>query len=215
MTNLIVQIRPYMEVLYFAAGITLAIGLLIARAQLRALQSDLTTRMERAAKEKSIEACARYFQSFVPLVNEFNIASSSFELPDFEFIQDRFSHLDLTKEFKEAEKVMTANGVSALDALNELQLIAAYFSSGVADQRSGFDIIGLSFCYHVRHLYGHIIALRSGEDGDYYQPIVDLYRIWSHRLSLSQFEREKAAAQRRIESLPTPQVILPIGVVVP
>lgn len=211
MASLIENIRPYMEVLYFAAGITLAIGLLIARAQLKAFQIDLTIRMERAAKEKSIEACARYFQSFEPLINAFDIAAKPFNLPAVKVKFDSFSHTDLTKEFKDTEKLMTESGVSALDVLNELQLIAAYFSSGVADPRSGFDIIGLSFCYHVEHLYGHIVALRRGHDGDYYQPIVDLYRAWAVLLSRAQLEREREAAKRRLEALPPPQIIVPIG----
>lgn len=211
MTDVIAELRPYLEAAYFLAGIALAVGLLITRAQLRAFQTDLTIRTERAAKEKAIEACSRYMQSFDVLIDAFNVAARPFELPVVPVVFDSFSHKDLSSSFKSAEQAMTAADVSPLAALNEMQTIASYFTTGVADEQSGFEIIGLSFCHSVEQIYGHIVVLRHGHEGDYWQPIVDLYRVWSPRLNRSQIERVKKAADAQLEAIGPAKRIPPIG----
>jgi hypothetical protein len=61
MLDLIATIRPYAELAFYIAGVFLVVGLWFTYVQLRLLKRDMLLRVERAAKEKAIEAGRLYF----------------------------------------------------------------------------------------------------------------------------------------------------------
>ena len=82
--------------------------------------------------------------------------------------------------------------------MNELEAISAAFISGVADEMTGFKIIGRSFCGAVQSDYD-LIALsrsRTKEAQGYWSNTVHLYQMWSPRLK----EAELRQAKERLDA---------------
>jgi len=99
---------------------------------------------------------------------------------------------------------------SLLPALNELNHIAAAFAYGVADDETGFAIIGRGYCDVVADLYVFVAVARGEGQYAYWEPIVKLYRTWSARLSRPDLEALRATLDKRLAGIGDTR-IPPIG----
>lgn len=195
----VIAIRPYVELAYFIGGVLLALGMILTFRQLKLMQADIELRGTRAAKEKAIEAINRYLTQFVDanskaynLCNAKGIKSYRGPIGDF---SPNYA-LNLRIPFKEVE-IHAANTF----ALNELQLVAAYFTTGVADERTGFDVIGRTFCHSVEADYDMISMCRSDAATKHWQHIVSLYQLWRPRLKESELKASAAAIELQLQTL--------------
>jgi hypothetical protein len=76
--------------------------------------------------------------------------------------------------------------------MNELLAVASAFTSGVADESLGFEIIGRTFCRSVESSYDILCLARfDNEVYPYFFTISELYRIWSPRLQLAENEENR------------------------
>lgn len=98
--------------------------------------------------------------------------------------------------------------------MNELEAISAAFTSGVADEATGFKIIGRSFCGTVQCEYD-LIALsrdKSKEAQGYWNNIVQLYKMWSPRLKEVELRQAKERLDILMAGLAAQQTrVAPIG----
>lgn len=211
MLQLLTNFRPYLEALYFASGVVLTVGLLVAWAQLAAFRRDAVVRNERLAKEKAVEACSRYLTTYVGLSKVFFKDRTCAKLPSYNGEIGDFSSRSLSPR-QTADAAARGMCESCLPALNELELISSTFITGVADERTGFQIIGRSFCATVRHMYD-IIAILRGEDRaqPYWFNIVALYNLWEPRLATGELESQAEELHRKINALPRDRTIKPVG----
>jgi hypothetical protein len=188
------EIRPFIELLYLASGCAIAVFSWRALKQVDLLKRDILLRSERAAKERAIEACQRYLQTYIPLAdedyrdrNEKNIPvyDGPFDSFDFRTWPEIRSDAAL-KRFKRYEKW--------LPAMNELESIAATFASGVGDEALGFEIIGVTFCGTVASHFDVLAVAHTSPDGPggHYNSIVKMYLCWSPRI-----EKKRLSAVRR------------------
>jgi len=205
-------LRPYLEAAYFVASIGLVIGLFVTRQQLLAFRTDSRVRNERLAKEKAIDAASRYLGDFV------SKASSDWSersTKNISYRRDKlgnFSIGSLTKERASAVAKQTSASTTALPVLNELETIASFFTTGVADEKTGFSIIGRSFCATVHNYYDLIALLRGDEAAQpYWSNIVELYRLWSPRLARAELGATAESIARHISGLPEDRSIAPVG----
>jgi len=81
--------------------------------------------------------------------------------------------------------------------LNQLESIAASFTSGVADERTGFRIIGRTYCFNVESYYDLI----SVSPHTYWQSAIDLYFLWRPRLSKAELEIARGEMEARLLEL--------------
>jgi hypothetical protein len=206
----ILSIRPYLELAYFAAGVLLLIGLVITFFQLTLIKNDIGLRNERAAKEHAIEAAIRYLNLYVPLCDantrdllEKKIASYSGPIGDFSFASNPKSMLAGT-----ITRMATSSSFHL--ALNELESISAYFTTGVADERTGFLIIGRTFCGTVEAWYDVIAGCRREKAHPYWHNIVQLYQTWRPRLSKAEIQTTIRDLESKIKSMGPDSPIEPI-----
>ena len=144
MTSWILVARPCIETL-------IAVGLFVNCRQLLLIKRVILLRNDRGAKEKAIEACVRYFDAYVPIANKDYTKGS----------QEDTSDCGAMGEFPEvsiwAERLKQPNTspsrLTALIGLHQLESIAASFTSGVADESTGFRIIGRTYCFNVESYY--------------------------------------------------------------
>lgn len=120
------QIRSFAEVLYFLAGIAIAVISWRALGQLDLVKKDIRLRNERAAKEQGIAACHRYLGRFVELSTIEYALRKANKIPDFPGPFDTFDTKQWSNETEQLAKrrYMT---LKWLPALNELESIAAVF----------------------------------------------------------------------------------------
>ncbi len=203
-------VRPWAELLYFASGVVVAMAAIRALAQLRLMKQDVCIRNERASAEQAIQHVSRYAGEYVRLCNvEFDERKSR-GLPDYCGTVEDFSPQSLSEADRKVATRRCFEADKWAAPLNELELIAAAFVSGVADERIGFRVIGRSFCANVGFAYDRISLLRYERQNAPYQSIVDLYGLWAPRLTKAELADERSRLEARMSRIPD-KVVPPIG----
>ena len=200
MWNVISAVRGVAELVYFGAGICVAIVAIYGLKQLSLLKADMLARSDRAAKEKAIEGSEAYLCSFVPLFNAYYFARSKIGIPTYGGAIGDFSPESLPKDAIELCKKRYAV-IQWLPAMNRLESIAAGFVTGVADDRTGFEIIGRTYCAAVQSIYDILSLSRREKSNPYFNNIVRLYLTWAPRLSKAELATAKDDLESRITKI--------------
>ena len=95
--------------------------------------------------------------------------------------------------------------------MNQLESISAFFMSGIADECTGFRVIGRTFCGSVESSYDLISISRQEKACPYWANTVDLYQLWRPRLTKAEMEIAKEDIEYELSSITT-RTISPIGV---
>lgn len=210
MLEIVSSAKPYLEAVYFLAGILLVGGLGLTYRQVVLIKKDIRTRNERAAAEKAIEACDRYFCSYVPLNSTFLHDRLKEKLGSYEGPIGDFSLSSIPDNLKDIclkrYKLHTW-----LPMMNQLESISAFFMSGVADECAGFRVIGRTFCGSVESSYDLISISRQEKACPYWANTVDLYQLWRPRLTKAEMEIAKENIEHELSSI-SARTISPIGV---
>lgn len=210
MIELINSVRPYLEALYFVASITLVAGLGLTYRQLLLIKDDIQIKNQRAAAEKAIEACDRYFCSYVPMTTAHLDELMKNKIQWYKGTIGDFSATSISGDGKkDALKRFTL--MTWLPAMNQLESIAAFFMSGVADEITGFRVIGRTFCSTVESNYDLIAFGRKEKACAYWSNIVALYQLWRPRLQKEEIELARNELEKQISSMQD-KSISPIGV---
>jgi hypothetical protein len=178
------ELRTIAEFLYFLSGVALAVIAVFGLQQIKILKRDIKVRNDRASKEKALEFVQKY-EDFIGLHNAFFRDCVEKKFGMYEGPIGDFSW----ESIKPAERPNAINRImlnTSLGAMNKLNLVAACFMSGVADEQLGFSIIGKGFCANVANIYDLLSFARGEKKSVSFQPIVDLYQLWSPRLSKAQ-----------------------------
>jgi hypothetical protein len=194
------QVRPWLELGYFIAGIVLAAAGLYGLQQIRLMKRDMAMRSQRAAREKAIEYVSRYFAEFVPLCNRFSREYMDQKLELYDGPVGDFTIASIPAKYRE-RAFKRFRLASWLPALNELHTIAAAFAYGVAEEQLGFQAIGRTFCASVASMYDILCQARTDSACRYYEGIVDLFRLWGPRLSKSELAALREQVDRRLATL--------------
>jgi hypothetical protein len=211
MLQVIGEIRPYLEAIYFFSGLLVAGGLVFSLKQLSLIKSDIIIRNERLSKEKAVEACIRYFERYVPLDKKrYQIRRQQKMIGGYKGPIGDFTKASIPSEHL-ILSINRAEPDAWLDAQNELEAISAFFSTGVADERTGFNVIGRTFCKTVEHNYDLIALCRDDHAMSYWQNTVNLYSIWRPRLSKAEMMSLTDNLQSKIALLGPDVGIPPIG----
>jgi hypothetical protein len=202
-------LRPWLELAYFGSSIFLVLVALYAAQQVTVLKRDIKTRNERAAKEAAILYSARYAVDFVRQSDLLHDKAKAAGVPTrYDGPIGDFSRSSVPKEF---HKMMVDRGqLSYYLAINELEIVAAAFVTGVADEQIGSRIFGASFCANVEFLYDQVCMYRGNSSASRYESIVSLYSIWRPRLRKRELRLAKAILERRISEIED-LAIKPIG----
>jgi hypothetical protein len=208
------DLRTYLELLYFASGIVVAVAVALGLQQIRLLKKDMRIRNERAAKERAIEYGRLYLTAFISSANKAYAALEKANLSTHdEPVGDFSASPTRTPQQLERTAKRLVNPF-LLDALNHLESIAASFVTGVADESTGFKICGRSFCGSVESYYDVIAACRNKKNAvAYWNNIVALYGMWSPRLSQAELRKEKERLEAKLAATAPSSEVPPIGVV--
>ncbi|MDD1979632.1 hypothetical protein [Pseudomonas tussilaginis] len=209
MNELILKAKPLIEIIYFLSSTLLLIGVGFAYRQLTLIKTDMKVKNQRSAAEKAIEASERYFCEYISLSQVNFLERKELKIPVYKGPVGDFTPASIAAPLKELSRKRFSL-MSWLPALNRLESIAAYFCTGVADEKVGFSVIGRTFCSSVELNYDIISLSRDAGTVDYWENIVKLYQLWRPRLTKAQLELEKKQMDEKISSLKQ-KSITPIG----
>lgn len=201
MSDVLQQIRPWLEMLSFISGIVLAGAGVYALQQVRLMKQDMELTSERAAREKAIEYVSRYLSTYVPLAGLYTQELDTKKLTVYKGPCGDFTLTSIPADaLPLALKRFQLR--SWLPSVNELHTIAAAFAYGVADDKIGFQAIGRTFCATVLTKYD-LLCIARGRDNTcrHYQGIIDLYNLWAPRLSKAELVDLREQLDERLANL--------------
>ena len=173
------------------------------------MKQDMHTRNDRAAKEKAIEYASRYLSKYVELSDKFYKECQEKKVVGYDGPVGDFNLNSLLPQYRSnAIKHFTLDFFRP--ALNELQTIASAYVTGIADEKTGFEIIGRTYCVSVASKYDILCCCRQDEIHQYYQSIIDLYNIWSPRITKAELEAERKRIEKSMSEIPD-ESIAPLG----
>jgi hypothetical protein len=195
------EAKDIVELTSYIATIVIAVAAVYALEQIRVMKLDMRIRNERAAKEKAIEYASRYLTRYIELYMPFFEQREKAKLPSYEGEIGDFTLSSLDKS-QLATALKRYKLESWLPSMNELQAIASAFMTGVADEGTGFDVIGRTFCSTVVSNYDIICICRQDTVEPHFQSIVALYQLWSQRLSKAELTAMRTRIEKRIGAIP-------------
>jgi hypothetical protein len=208
--HFLADIRPYLEALYFLGTLVVAVVAIYGIKQIRLMQTDMKVRADRAAKEKAISLCADYLMEYVKLSNECFRQFQEKKLASYTGPIGDFSPKSIPVPWLKEHLLKRYEMRCWTPAMNRLESIAAGFTTGVADEETGFAIIGRTFCHTVAEQYDLIAGSRSDQSCQYWSNIVEIYRTWSPRLTKAELESFRDKLDSAISGIPDKR-IPPIG----
>jgi hypothetical protein len=192
MTGFITQLKPYLEVLSYIATTILAGAAIYTFQQVRLLKIDINVRNERAAKEKATEATSEYLTEFLELSDKYIQAhGNSSSLPIYNLPASNYQPI--------AHYLSVALPAPFL-VMSKLESIAAKFTTGVADEETGFTVIGEAFCTRVEEWlqFRTILDNEPGKEimEQLFSHTLNLHSIWSPRLTKIKLEASQAVTKQ-------------------
>ncbi|MGD1278764.1 MAG: hypothetical protein ABR964_16245 [Tepidisphaeraceae bacterium] len=202
----LIELRPWLESAFFLSNILLLLVAAYGAQQIILLKRDIETKNLRASKEMTAQYCGLFAQfvlmrrRFVRECEEAGLELYSGDVGDFSL-----QGFDVGKWKPIVEKKMKLD--TAIAALNQLEQISMVFLSRAADEGVAFKTFGRAFCATVGTHYD-IFTIRGSEQ--YFQNVIELYKLWSSRIERNKLTKERDAIEERIRSTPNKE-IPPIG----
>jgi len=173
------------------------------------IKEDIRIRNRRAAAEKAIEACGVYFRDYIALAKVQLDERTEAKLDRYKGPVGDFSSDSIPPTMMD-DCLKRMKLMSWLPALNRLESMAASFTTGVADEGTGFKVIGRTFCSTVENNYDLISLVRKGEPNAYWSNLVELYSLLRPRLTKSELDLAKQGIEKSISALKQ-RSVAPIG----
>jgi len=205
--------RAVIELLYFAAGVVIAIAAVWGLQQLRLTRSIATTNARREGIKFAAERCQYFAEYAVPaghtMVEGYKQAGLTFlsvpwnwSLQNGEIVNHNFDTKLLNAE---AQKII----YPLVNYLNIFEAFAIPFVARVADDDLGYQETAMSFCQTVKSLMPAFFHQRL--TGVRFESTIRLYDTWSKRLVASRVapamkpmeELLKSVEKERIKTLGT------------
>lgn len=188
-----------LESVYYVAGIVVAVASIVGLGQLSLFKRDIQLRNQRAAKEQAIVYSTRFLTGFARLNQDYADELKARGISPYDGPIGDFSSSSIpTNDPHIVMRRLTAD--SWILAINELEAISSAFTSGVADESLGFEIIGRTYCTAVEARYDVIAACRTDSAIPQYQSIVHLYKTWRPRLTKADLVKKREALDGQIQA---------------
>ena len=212
MAEFVTAARPYLEALYFLAGVVVAGGVLVGMRQLRLLKQDIVSRSDRAAKEKAIEMSFRMADLFAASIRGQNQLGELGYPSIWEGKVGDFTPSSLPDGHLKVAERRYMSGIP-LRYLNPMEAVAASFVNGIAEEKLAFPMCGAPFCAFVSVEYDMFCFARQHSDSAPFSNTIKLYRTWSNRLSKEQLEAAKEGLEASLAQIEDREIppLSPLG----
>lgn len=203
----------FLQNLYSISGIIITITALFGLLQIRLFKKNLELTGKIATYQKALEYSDRFLTSNRLLMNRFINKCKDNDIPyNYSKCFDESNVLDfknIPDSFKVAHNKRMELKDEWIPLLNDLQVIASAFVSGVADEEIGFACIGRTFCDDFISIGDIVYKTYIYKPDNYYSNIEKLYDTWKYRVAsniniyeeeqASQTKQEKAEENKKIK----------------
>jgi hypothetical protein len=196
--------KDLLEKVSFASTVILAVAAVCGLRQLTLFKKDILLRNTRAAKERAIQFAERYVE-YSDLTVEYLKEREKIGLKPYKGPIGDFLKTSIPDKLM-PDSVKRFGIQSHLGPMNLLEIIAASFTTGVADEETGFKIIGDSFCANVEFNYDLIAIWRKEPTDTAWSNIIELYRIWSPRITRIALDQKRQEIELQMQSLPNKKI---------
>ena len=188
----------------------LAVTSIVALWQIVLAKRSVVVKSKREAFSMAADRCEKFAQDLIPRSmkclydRKTGRAIKRWELKDKEFGAGSLRDVEGGKLWVTDLKVKGEEFVNVLDFMNSMESLAMYFANGCAEEKIACPVIGAVFCQWVEQVAPLIVEIR-GETMQIisgpYQNTVNLYKIWSGRLSKSKLLAEADQLMLRAQAI--------------
>lgn len=170
-----------------------------ARSQVGVMRQQAVTTARRDAIKLAAEQTCRFDQEILPLMEEFHSRrDKAGEYPAFKeskiFING--PNIRVSGNVGDVMTESSKNDRLIFRLANQLERLAIYFATGIADERIAFNPLGKTYCQAAKDLMPFMIPLY--QQGHYYSNTLALFQIWNTRLDLNDKQKQIASLQEQI-----------------
>jgi hypothetical protein len=195
--NFVNEIRPFLEVLYFIAGIVVACAAVFALKQISILKRTLQVQSKRDALKITSEQCDDYLSRIIELQNEFNRKMKEHNVKYFDGWKVTVKNNSVSVDRESAPNMQGLAEIhKELKVLNSMESFSSFFVSNVADEKVAYDTVGITFLNFNRKLMPLITSCR--EDG-YYKNLSKLFVKWEMRKINQELQKEKLDLDKKLK----------------
>lgn len=197
-------LRATLELLYFGAGIVIAIFAGLGLRQITLTKKIANTTAKRESLKFAAERCQYYADHVVPAGDAYTKAIEGKQLTYIKTLhrftisngEIRFTApIDLKRIAAEYAKV----GFETVNYLNKLEAFAIPFAANVADDVLGFQETAPAFLRAVEGVIGIIALMRTA--GPRYESIIGVYDLWHCRLEAQNMQKKLKEMQAEHERM--------------
>ena len=214
MFEYLISNKATVEIIYLLSAPIMLIGLLIGLFQLYLIKKDFEVKYKREAIRDTLNIFQNKINTLENLWVELGTATVEEELKAYTntivgFSIDSFSKNDKWLiDFKNT--FLTYN--KSVDLLNELEQLAQFIQSGLADEKLAYSLQGQYFVKSVDRLKHYIAAHRDSEHMQSYSEIISLYTKWSRIIEHEKLMVLHKETAEKIDKIPKKAPNKPIGV---
>lgn len=198
----LIELRPIMETLFFAATVALAVFAFKALEQVKISKDIARTSAKREAFKLAAEQCRYFAETVIPLsdklhaqcakLNLTSFSNPKFEVLDGEITFPNFPESSVLVDFQKCQYEM-------MTFLNSIEAFAVFFVSGVAEESVAYRETGTTFCVTMKKMMPAVYLYRKY--GVRYESTVKLYEIWSARAASEELLKTKKSIDTELTKL--------------
>lgn len=201
MSKWLEAIGPYLEVVYFLAGIVIAVAAVIALKQLQIAKLSLKTQSMRDALKLTVQECSNYFERIIPMQDALDqiLAKDNIELMPNSHVSIKREMIEIKLGDIDDSDELDPHFDKLRDVLNAMEGFSTFFMSGVADEKVAYDAVGSSYIDFLKDYIGW--AVFCNKEG-YYKNLIDLYILWYSRNKRESLMSKRKSIRDELENLP-------------
>lgn len=191
------KIRPFLEALYFIAGIFVAFAAGLAFKQISILKKTLQVQSKRDALKITSEQCDNYFNRIIGLQNELNRKIKEHDVKYFDGWEVTIKDDSISAHRKSPPDIHGFSEIhKELCVLNSMESFSSFFVSNVGDEKVAYDTVGTTFLNFNRKLMPWIINCRK--DG-YHKNLSALFLKWEMRRINEELQKKKLELDNKLK----------------
>lgn len=220
-------IKDYLEISYFIASIFMTFIAIIGLKEIDLIRKVASDQAKRDAVKLSAEIYKYYVDTTTPLKNTLakSLRDKEIKLDDFFVIGGTREEPTISKKTGTTEEFISKFIKSKclhdfIAWKNSIGVFASYFTSGIADEKTAYNMIGKEYLKTMEKYMPLLLVLEvdnekypdeTFEEGDYHSAALKLYHTWSSRKEHYGLLRERnrimeSLAEKKVDDTP------PIGV---
>ncbi len=205
------KIKDILEILYFASGPIIAIAASIGLYQLIITKRNAIISSKRDAYRLAAEQCRFYNEKIIPLVDALDeqIEKKSIAMFEKSKVTIKAESFEVKFHIAPDDKPKVISILPEIVyVLNAMESFSMFFTSGLADEKIAYSVIGKTFRSTVKKFLPFLeLTFNPSED---FKPMLELFFLWNNRAQHEALLKDKKTIEERLGNIDN-NSINPVG----